>query len=113
MKNPRLQARFKRSRHNASSIFIIGQDYFELSKRTIRVNWNIYLIFKPKNFRDVQSFYQDKASMDMSSKEFKYLPNACWDKKYQPLPIDLTIDKFQGRHRLGLNSMFIPDSNAF
>ena len=31
--DPRVQAMFKRSRHNNSSIFLIGQDYYELSKK--------------------------------------------------------------------------------
>ena len=54
MENIRVQAMFKRSRHNNKSSFIISQDYYELSKRTIRCNGNIYHIFKPNNFRDVQ-----------------------------------------------------------
>ena len=33
MDDPRVQAMFKRSRHNYLSIFIISQDYYELSKK--------------------------------------------------------------------------------
>ena len=113
MDDPRVQAMFKRSRHNNLSIFIISQDYYELSKKTIRCNGNIYHIFKPNNFRDVIISYQDKASMDMTLNEFKYLTNICWDKKYNPLTIDMTKDKFTGRYRLGLNSIFVPDSSPF
>ena len=54
---------FKLGRHNNLPNFIISQDYYELPKRTMRANGNIYHIFKPNNFRDVQSLYQDKASM--------------------------------------------------
>ena len=109
----KLQALFKRGRHNNLSIFIISQDYYELPNRTIRANGNIYHIFKPNNFRDVQNLYQDKASMDMTLNEFKYLTSTCWNKIYQPLTIDMTKDKFTGRYRLGLNSIFDPDSNPF
>ena len=42
MNDPRLQAIFKRSRHNNLSIFNIRQDYYELPKRTIRAKGNIY-----------------------------------------------------------------------
>ena len=35
MDDPRVQAMFKRSRHKSLSIFIISQDYYELSKNTI------------------------------------------------------------------------------
>ena len=73
---------FKRVRHNNLSIFIISQEYYELPKRTIRANGNIYHIFKPNNFRDVQNLYQDKASMDMTFKKFKLLTSTCWNKNY-------------------------------
>ena len=113
MDDPRVQAMFKRSRHNNLSIFIISQDYYELSKKTIRCNGNIHHIFKPNNFRDVLNLYQDKTSMDMTLNEFKLLTSTCWNKNYQPLTIDMTKDKYTGRYRLGLNSIFVPDSSPF
>ena len=111
MNNPRVQALFKRSRHKKLSIIIISQGYYELPKRTIRANGNIFHIFKPNNFRDVQNLYQDKASMDMTLDEFKYLTSSCWDKTYQNLTLDFTKDKNTGRYRLGLNSIFVRDSS--
>ena len=51
--------------------------------------------------------------MDTTFAEFKYLTKTCWNKTYQPLTIDMTKDKYSGRYRLGLNSMFVPDSNPF
>ena len=113
MDDPRVQAMFKRSRHNNLSIFIISQDYYELSKRTIRCNGNIYHIFKPNSFRDVLNLYQDKASMDMTLNEFKYLTSTCWNEKYQSLTIDITKDKYTGRYRLRLNNIFVPDTTPF
>ena len=113
MDDPRVQAMFKRSRHNNLSIFIISQDYYELSKKTIRCNGNIFHIFKPNNFLDVRNLYQDKASMDMTLVEFKYLTSICWNEKYQPLTIDMTKDKYTGKYRLGLNNIFVPDSSPF
>ena len=73
---------FKRGRRKVLSIFIISQDYYELPKRTIRANGNVYHLFKPNNFREVQNLYQDKASMDMSLNEFKYLFSTRWNEKY-------------------------------
>ena len=67
----KIQAMFKRGRHNNLSKFIFSQDYYELPKRTIRAIGNIYHIFKPKNSRDVQNVYQDKASLDMTLNEYK------------------------------------------
>ena len=80
MNDPRLQAMFKRSRHNNLSIFIINQDFYEIPNRTIPAHGSIYHIFKLNSSRDVQSFYQEKASMDMNLNEFKYLTSTCWDK---------------------------------
>ena len=93
MDDSRVQAMFKRSRHNNLSIFIISQDYYELSKKTIRCNGNIFHIFKPTNFRDVLNLFQDKSSMDMTLNEFKLLTSTCWNEKYQALTIDMTKDK--------------------
>ena len=45
MSDPRVQAMFKRSRHKILSIFIISQDYYELPKRTVKANGNIYHIY--------------------------------------------------------------------
>ena len=81
-KDCRVQAMFKRSRHKNSSILLISQDYYELPKKTTRAIGNIYHIFKPNNFRDVQNLYQDKASMDMTLYEFKYLTSFCWNKQF-------------------------------
>ena len=113
MDDLRVQAMFKRSRHNNLSIFIMSQAYYELSKKTIRCNGNIFHIFKPNNFRDVKNVSQDKSSMDMTLNEFKFLTSTCWSEKYQPLTIDMIKDKYTGRYGLGLNSIFVPDSSPF
>ena len=113
MDDPRVQAMFRRSRHNNFSIFIISQDYYELGKKTIRCNGNVFNIFKPNNFRDVLNLYQDKSSMDMTLNKFKLLTSICWNETYQPLTIDMTKDKYTGRYRLGLNSIFVPNTSPF
>ena len=51
--------------------------------------------------------------MDMTLIEFKNLTNFCWNEKYQPLTFDMTKDKYTGRYRLGLKSLFVPDSSPF
>ena len=111
--DPRVQAMFKRSRHNNLSIFNTTQDYYELPKRTIRDNGNIYHIFKPNNFTDIEVLYQDEASMDMTLSEFKVLTSTRWNEQYEPLTFDMTKDNYQVRYRLGLNSIFAPDSSPF
>ena len=90
MSDPRVQAMFKRSRHNNLSIFIISQDYYELPKRTIQAKENIYHMFKRNIFRDVQKLYLEKSSMEMTLVEFKLLRSTSWNEKYEPLTIDIT-----------------------
>ena len=99
MNDPRVQAMFKRSRHDNLTIFIISQDYYELPKRSVSANGCIYYIFKPNNFREVQNLHQDKASMDMTLNEYKNLTSICWNENYQPFTIDMTKDKYTGRFR--------------
>ena len=111
--NDKIQAMFKRGRHNNLSIFIISQDYYELPKRTICCNGIFFPLFKPNIYLDVRNNYQDKASMDMALNEFKILNSTCWKKNYRPLTIDMSKDKYTGRYRLGLNSIIVPDSRLF
>ena len=111
MNDPRVQAIVKRSRHNNLSTFKISQDYYELPKRNIRANSNIYRVFEPNSFRDDQNLYHDKVSMGMTLDEFKYLTSTCWIEKNQPLTLDMTKDEFTARFRLGLNSFFVPNSS--
>ena len=47
----------------------------------------------------------------MNLNEFKLLTFTCWNEKYQPLTMDLTKGKFTGRYRIGLSSIFVPDSS--
>ena len=51
--------------------------------------------------------------MDMTLDELKYLTSTCWNEIYQPLTIDMTKNAYNGRYRLGLKSIFIPDSSPF
>ena len=78
----RAQAMVERSRHKIFSKLAISQDYYEFTKTMTHAYGNNYHIFKPNNFRDFQKLYQDKASMDMTLKEFKLLTSACWSEKY-------------------------------
>ena len=113
MSDHRVQATFKRQRRNNTSLFILSQDYYKLPKKIVHGNGNIYHIFTPNKLRYVQNLYQDKVSMAMTFTEFKYLTYTCWDKKYKILTIDMTKNKYTGRYRLGLNSIFVPHSSPF
>ena len=51
--------------------------------------------------------------MNMTLNEFKLLTSTCWNEKYQPTTFDMTKDKYQGRYRLSLSSIFVPNSSPF
>ena len=51
--------------------------------------------------------------MDMTLHEFKIFTCNSWIEKYQPLTFDMTTDRYTGRYRLGLNSIFVPNSSPF
>ena len=51
--------------------------------------------------------------MDMTLNEFKLLTSTCWNKHYQPLTNDMTKTAYDGRYRLGLNSIFVPNTSPF
>ena len=113
MNDPRVPAMFKRPRYNILTVLMIIQNYYELPKRTSRANGNIYHIFKPNILRDVEDINRDKASMDMTLNEIKLLTSSCWDRKYQPLAIDMTGEKYNGGYRLVLNILFVRKTNPF
>ena len=113
MKDNRVQALLKRSRNNNISVFIISQDYYELPKITIRANSDIFHLFKPINYKDVQNLFQDKAIMDMTNDEFKILCSICWQNKYHPLTIDMSKDICEGKYRKNLDEIYDPISDPF
>ena len=49
----------------------------------------------------------------MTLNDFKLLTSTCWNKNYQPLTIDMTEDKYQGRYRLGFKSIFVPNTYPY
>ena len=49
--------------------------------------------------------------MDMTLNEIKLLTSTCWIENFQPITFDMTTDKYTGRYRSGLNSLFVPYSS--
>ena len=80
MNDRRIQAMFKRSIHHNLSMLRICQGYYELPKRTIRANGDIYHIFKSNQLRNFHNVYQDKTSMNMTFNKYNYLLAICWEQ---------------------------------
>ena len=51
--------------------------------------------------------------MDLALNEFVLLTPICCIEKYQPLTIDMTKGRLQGRYPSGLNNIFVPNSSPF
>ena len=113
LNDPLMEVPLERCRLNSLSFSIISQNFHEPLNWTITANGSIYRIFKPNNCRIVRNFYQDKASMNITLKEFKCLTSSCWVEKYQPLTIEMTKHKYTGRYSLELKSLFVPNTNHF
>ena len=54
-----------------------------------------------------------KKSIILTFNEIKNSTSTCWNEKYQFLTIDMTKDKYTGRYRLRLDSLFVPDTKPF
>ena len=67
------------------AIFINSEDSFEPPKKIARANGNIYHIFKPNDFEEVQNLYQDKESIDLTPGEHEFSTCTCWNENYQSL----------------------------
>ena len=51
--------------------------------------------------------------MNMTLNEIKYLTSTCWNEKQQPLTIDMTKVRDQGRYRLGLIRVLVTNTSPF
>ena len=108
---PRFQAMFIQFRQN--NVFF---HYLSKLLRIFNTNYqsySIYHLFKPNIFRDVQKLSQEKASMDRTINEFILLTSFCWNRKFQPLTIQMTKVICTGRYRLRFNGFFNPNGFRF
>ena len=80
------RAFFKQSRPKKISVFKISKDYSELPRRTIRANLSY---IQAKRIQGRSEIFHNKASMDLTVDEFKFLTSTSWNRKYQFLTIDI------------------------
>ena len=51
--------------------------------------------------------------MGMTLNNPKLLTSTAWNEKYQPPTFVMSKYKYKGRYRLGLGSLFVPDTKLF
>ena len=77
---------FIRGRHNNLDIYYLSQSYFELPKRTIRINSDKILLLN-QTLKDIEQIYRDVAGYNMNYDEFKELCRRAWEEGYNYLYI--------------------------
>ena len=90
---------FTRGRHNLCDVYYLSQSYFDVPKRTTRMNSNIIILFL-QSLRDVQHNYRDIAGFDMSYDEFEELCREAWKEKYNYLEINTLEDKTESKYKI-------------
>ena len=88
---------FIRGRHNNLDIYYLSQSYFDLPKRTIRINSNKIILFN-QTLKDIEHIYRDVSGYDMSYDEFKELCRKSWEDDYNYLCIDRSKKRDRGRY---------------
>ena len=108
---------FTRGRHNDPDVYYLSQSYFDLSKRTIRSNSNIIILFQ-QTLKDVEHIYRDIAGFDMSNDEFKCLCREAWRDNFNYLLINRLEDKNGSKYMICNESnlqyqIFNPQTDPF
>jgi len=93
------KAYFTRGRHANCCVFYLAQSYFELDRKSIRLNTNLLILFKLDD-QDVRNIYRDKISRDFSLEEFKHICLKVWNKKFSYLFIDFGKSLENGRYEI-------------
>ena len=91
-----------RGRHNNIDIYYISQNYFHLSKKTIRNNSNLIILFK-QTLVVLILLFQDIAGLDMNLQEWKQLCRNSCENDYDYLQ----IDSFAKMEKVGIIVEFV------
>ena len=108
---------FTTGRHKDLDVYHLSQSYFDLSKRTIRNNSNIIILFQ-QTLKDVEHIYRVIAGFDMSNDEFKSLCREAWRDNYNYLLIKRLEDKNGSKYMICNESnlqyqIFNPQTDPF
>ena len=72
------EAYYTRGRHNNCDTFYISQNYFRLSRQTIRENANFIVLFS-QDAKNLMHIHADHCDDDMSLNEFKAFCREAWN----------------------------------
>ena len=95
-------------RHSNVDCFYLDQNYFKLSRQTIRENANFISLF-PQDLKILNHIFDDHVGSDMTKEEFRQLCKAAWKKQHGFVIIYLSSKKHNGKYRSGLNEFYLPN----
>ena len=91
-----------------TATLIVSQNYFKLSRQTIRENANFICLF-PNDLKNLNHIFEDHVGSDMPKKKFRQLCKVAWEKQHGLVIIDLSSKKHNGKYRRGLDEFYIPN----
>jgi hypothetical protein len=95
-----------RGKHGNVDCFYLAQNYFRLPRQAIRENANFICLF-PQDSNNINHFYNDHVSSDMSKEEFRSLCKRAWSQPHGFATVDLTSDKRNGKYTFGFDLFYI------
>ena len=91
---------YVRGRHSNVDCFYSAQNYFKLSRQTIRENANFICLFS-QDQKNLNHIFDDNVESDMTKEEFRQLCKI------------LAVKKNKGKYRSGLDQFYIKKETYF
>ena len=95
-------------RHSNVDSFYLTQNYFKLSRPTIRENANFICLF-PEDLKNLNHILNDHVESDITKEEFIQLCKTSWEKQHGFVIIYLSSKKDNSKYRSGLDEFYIPN----
>ena len=91
-KQNKCESHYVRGRHSNVDCFDLAQNYFKLSRQTIRENENFICLF-PQDLKNLNHIFGDHGGSEMTKEEFRQLCKTAWEKQHGFVIIDLSSKK--------------------
>ena len=101
-KQNKAEASYTRGRHNNCDTIYIAQNYFRLSRHTIRENSNFIILF-PQDTKNLTHIHADIHLL-----ELKQFCHRVWSEDHKFVTIDLTSTPTNGKYRQNFNRFYFP-----
>ena len=96
-----------RGRHSNDDCFYLAQNYFKLSRQTIRENEN-FICLLSQDLKNLNHIFDEHVRSDMTKEEFRQLYKTAWEKQQEFVIIDLS-SKNNGKYKNGRDEFYIPN----